>query len=105
MIEIKVSGNTIEEVTEAMARALGGIGIASAVKNDVRGTVEITQTDDEASEVPTLTLDEVKRLAKVKVDEGKSKAVKALLTEMGASKLDGLEEAQFAEFVEKLEEL
>ena len=102
MIEIKVSGNTIEEAVRAMARALEGIGAASAVKNEAKGTVEVAHVKEE---VPILTLAEVKKLAKVKLDEGKSGEVKELLKKMDVKKVGDLQEEQFAEFVKGLEAL
>lgn len=52
-----------------------------------------------------MTLADIKKMAKAKVEEGKSKDIKEVLKEMNVAKVGELEENQFAEFVEKLEAL
>lgn len=111
MIEIKITGNTIEEVTDALARTLGGISLAKGTLEEPKGNVEVTnkpreamfEDDPEDNDVPSLA--EIKTLAKAKMEEQKSKAIKGLLADLGIKKIDQLEEDQYADFYASLEGL
>uniref|UniRef100_UPI003F694016 hypothetical protein n=1 Tax=Streptococcus pluranimalium TaxID=82348 RepID=UPI003F694016 len=98
MIELTFKGNSLAEVFESMREALGSSEkVADNTSQEVRAETK--------EETPTLTLAEVKKLAKAKLDEGKSGEVKGLLVEMGLKKVGDLQEEQFAEFVKGLEAL
>lgn len=110
MIEIKITGNTIEEVTDALARTLGGISLAKGTLEEPIGNVEVTNKpreamfeDDPEDDIPSLA--EIKTLAKAKMEEQKSKGIKALLADLGIKKIDQLEEDQYADFYASLEGL
>lgn len=106
MIEIKITGNTIEEVTDKMARIMSSIGLA--VKSDAKGTVGVTDTEDTPAtkdDTPSVTLAEIKTLAKAKMEEQKSKAIKGLLADLGIKKIDQLGEDQYVDFYASLEGL
>lgn len=98
MIELTFKGNSLAEVFESMREALG------ASKKAVDKMPQKVQAETK-EEPPTLTLAEVKKLAKTKLDEGKSGEVKGLLAEMGLKKVGDLQEEQFAEFAKGLEAL
>lgn len=98
MIELTFKGNSLAEVFESMCETL-----ASSEKVEEKAPQKVKVETKE--EVPTLTLAEVKKLAKAKLDEGKSGEVKGLLTEMGLKKVGDLQKEQFAEFVKGLEAL
>ncbi|WP_438835634.1 hypothetical protein [Streptococcus pluranimalium] len=98
MIELTFKGNSLAEVFESMREALGSSEkVADNTSQEVRAETK--------EETPTLTLAEVKKLAKAKLDEGKSGEVKGLLVEMGLKKVGDLQEEQFAEFTKGLEAL
>lgn len=61
----------------------------------------------EVSEVKdfTLTMNDIKRLTKAKLEEGKSALVKELLADFKVGKVSQLVEDQFIDFSERLEEL
>ncbi|KKF40870.1 hypothetical protein [Streptococcus uberis] len=61
----------------------------------------------EVSEVKdfTLTMNDIKRLTKAKLEEGKSAQVKELLADFEVGKVSQLVEDQFISFSERLEEL
>ncbi|MTB43768.1 hypothetical protein GKS24_03215 [Streptococcus uberis] len=61
----------------------------------------------EVSEVKdfTLTMNDIKRLTKAKLEEGKSAQVKELLADFNVGKVSQLVEDQFISFSERLEEL
>lgn len=101
MIELTFKGSSLEEVFENMRQALGG-----AVTKAPKAVKEEVQEDEIPDQVEkVVTLDEIKVLTKAKMEEKKSKAIKALLAEFGAAKVAGLEEEDYAAFYEKLEEL
>ncbi|WP_438831882.1 hypothetical protein [Streptococcus pluranimalium] len=98
MIELTFKGNSLTEVFESMREALGSSEkVADNTSQEVKAETK--------EETPTLTLAEVKKLAKAKLDEGKSGEVKGLLAEMGLKKVGDLQEEQFAEFTKGLEAL
>lgn len=101
MIELTFKGSSLEEVFENMRQALGES--ATKAPKAVKEEVQEDETPDQFEKV--VTLDEIKALTKAKMEEKKSKAVKALLAEFGAAKVVGLEEEDYAAFYEKLEEL
>lgn len=97
MIELTFKGNSLTEVFESMREALGSS--EKAVDKMPQKVQAATKKE------PTLTLAEVKKLAKAKLDEGKSGEVKGLLAEMGLKKVGDLQEEQFVEFAKGLEAL
>ncbi|MBF0778152.1 hypothetical protein [Streptococcus cuniculi] len=107
MIEIKITGETIEEVTDALARTLGGISSAGTLEIDAKKVAETAKSkeDPEDDDTPSVTLAEIKTLAKAKMEEQKSKAIKGLLADLGIKKIDQLDEDQYADFYASLEEL
>lgn len=104
MIELTFKGSTLEEVFGAMRQALGGAE-KKVTKADVEEpTQESTALSDDVAE-KVVTLDEIKTLAKAKMEEKKSKDIKELLAEFGVAKVAGLAEDDYVAFYEKLEAL
>ena len=103
MIELTFKGSSLAEVFENMRQALGESDKKPTKAVEAKDDVQEDETPDQAEKV--VTLDEIKTLAKAKMEEEKSKAIKALLAEFGAAKVAGLEEEDYAAFYEKLEEL
>lgn len=117
MIELTFKGSTLEEVFGAMRQALGGtdnegakVGV-DAIKGgkSLRDRLHEAMFEDDAEDddgnASGITLDEIKTLAKAKMEEKKSKAIKELLGEFGVAKVAGLAEEDYVAFYEKLEEL
>lgn len=103
MIELTFKGSSLEEVFENMRQALGESVMKTPKAVKEKDEVQEDETPDQVEKV--VTLDEIKVLTKAKMEEKKSKAIKALLAEFGAAKVAGLEEEDYAAFYEKLEEL
>lgn len=107
MIELTFKGNTMPEVFESMKEVLGlksaapVVGVLSQKEAD-KAVKEESQKEEEAT---SLTMPEIKKMTKAKIDEGKSKDVKALLAEIGVKRVGDLVENQFKDFSEKLEAL
>ncbi|HEP2271995.1 TPA: hypothetical protein VCD45_000420 [Streptococcus pyogenes] len=99
MIEVTFKAESMAGVFDAMREALD---MPKTVTKDV---VEEKPAPKKKEEFVTLTLADIKKMAKAKVEEGKSKDIKEVLKEMNVAKVGELEENQFAEFVEKLEAL
>lgn len=109
MIELTFKGSTLEEVFGAMRQALGGAEkkVTKADVEEEAQKVADTFDADQFKETTekVVTLDEIKTLAKAKMEEKKSKAIKALLAEFGVAKVANLAEDDYVAFYEKLEEL
>ncbi|HER6566673.1 TPA: hypothetical protein ACNYO2_001002 [Streptococcus pyogenes] len=96
MIEVTFKAESMAGVFDAMREALD---MPKAITKDV---VEEKSATEKKEESVTLTLADIKKMTKAKVEEGKSKDIKEVLKEMDVAKVGELEEYQFAEFVEKL---
>lgn len=109
MIELTFKGSTLEEVFGAMRQALGGaeMKVSKADVEEAARKVADTFGADRFEETAekVVTLDEIKTLAKAKMDEKKSKAIKGLLAEFGVAKVVNLAEDDYVAFYEKLEDL
>ncbi|MBJ6745553.1 hypothetical protein JEQ21_03575 [Streptococcus sp. 121] len=101
MIELTFKGSSLEEVFENMRQALG----ESATKAPKAVKEEVQEDETPNQDEKIITLDEIKALTKAKMEEKKTKAIKVLLADFGAERIDGLEEEDYAAFYEKLEEL
>ncbi|HEL1270346.1 TPA: hypothetical protein TVR04_001672 [Streptococcus equi subsp. zooepidemicus] len=99
MIEVTFKAESMASVFDAMREAL------DMPKTATEDVVEEKSAPEKKEESVTLTLADIKKMAKAKVEEGKSKDIKEVLKEMNVAKVGELEEYQFAEFVEKLEAL
>lgn len=117
MIEVTFKGNSFAEIFEAMQEA-GKSMVGKEVKTVEKPTkkaepVKEEQVEEkpiekvEVSEVKdfTLTMNDIKRLTKAKLEEGKSAQVKELLADFEVGKVSQLVEDQFIDFSERLEEL
>lgn len=99
MIEVTFKAENMAGVFDAMREAL------DMPKTVTKAVVEEKLAPEKKEEAVVLTLADIKKMAKAKVEEGKSKDIKEVLKEMNVAKVGELEEYQFAEFVEKLEAL
>lgn len=110
MIEIKFTGNTMADITEALIDFLRMKGPADfSEKQENEGVAEVDTPEETTEEEPAVgeskTQEDVTALVKAKIDEGKSKEIKALLKKYNAAKVTALEEEHFDAFYEDLEEL
>lgn len=110
MIEIKFTGNTMADITEALIDFLRMKGPADfSEKQENEGVTEVDTPEETTEEEPAVgeskTQEDVTALVKAKIDEGKSKEIKALLKKYNAAKVTALEEEHFDAFYEDLEEL
>ncbi|HEK9247794.1 TPA: hypothetical protein SUN31_001836 [Streptococcus equi subsp. equi] len=104
MIEVTFKAESLEGVFDAMREALD---MPKKVNNEAAEETEksIPKKVEKKEESATLTLADVKKMAKAKIEEGKSKDIKEVLKKMKVAKVGDLEENQFVEFIEKLEAL
>lgn len=107
MIELTFKGNNLEEVFAAMREALKGAKPKKVEPVKEEHVEEKPIEKVEVSEVKdfTLTMNDIKRLTKAKLEEGKSAQVKELLADFEVGKVSQLVEDQFISFSERLEEL
>lgn len=107
MIELTFKGNNLDEVFEAMREALKGAKTKKAEPLKEEQVEEKPIEKVEVSEVKdfTLTVNDLLRLTKAKLEEGKSALVKELLADFKVGKVSQLVEDQFISFSERLEEL
>lgn len=107
MIELTFKGNNLEEVFAEMREALKGAKPKKAEPVKEEQVEEKPIEKVEVSEVKdfTLTMNDIKRLTKAKLEEGKSALVKELLADFKVGKVSQLVEDQFIDFSERLEEL
>ena len=110
MIEIKFTGNTMADITEELLDFLRMKDPADfSEKQEDEGVTEMATPEETTEEEPTVeeskTQEDVTALVKAKIDEGKSKEIKALLKKYNAAKVTALEEEHFDAFYEDLEEL
>lgn len=107
MIELTFKGNNLEEVFTAMQEALKGAKPKKVEPVKEEQVEEKPIEKVEVSEVKdfTLTVNDLLRLTKAKLEEGKSALVKELLADFKVGKVSQLEEDQFISFSERLEEL
>lgn len=94
MIELTFKGNSLAEVFESMKAALGSEPVAEDV-----------QKADAPEPTATITLAEIQKLTKAKLEEKKSAAIKELLAEFGVSKVGQVAEDDYANFYARLEEI
>ncbi|MCK1215635.1 hypothetical protein [Streptococcus uberis] len=109
MIEVTFKGNSFAEIFEAMQEA-GKSMTGKEVKTAEKSTKKVEPVKEEQVEVSevkdfTLTMNDIKRLTKAKLEEGKSAQVKELLADFKVGKVSQLVEDQFIDFSERLEEL
>lgn len=104
MIELTFTGKSLAEVKEGIASFLG-----EEPKKVVQKTAEVkkeVQKDEIPDQVEkVVTLDEIKTLTKAKMEEKKTKAIKALLADFDATKVDRLKKEDYVAFYEGLERL
>ncbi|MGT2755401.1 hypothetical protein [Streptococcus ovis] len=105
MIELTFKGNSLTEVFESMKAALGGEKIAEVEQAVVDSVQQETAKSRKVEEAKAVSLAEIQTLTKAKLEEKKSKAIKALLAEFGTAKVSGVAEEDYAAFYEKLEVL
>lgn len=115
MIEVTFKGNSFAEIFEAMQEAgksMTGKEVKTAEKSTKKAEpVKEEQVEEkpiekvEVSEVKDFTMNDIKRLTKAKLEEGKSALVKELLADFKVGKVSQLVEDQFISFSERLEEL
>lgn len=100
MIEIKFTGSDWHDIDYQISEFQDRMN-GQSVQNKVEETGKTKKKETE----PDVTLAEIKTLAKAKMEEQKSKAIKGLLADLGIKKLDQLEEGQYAAFYASLEAL
>lgn len=110
MIEIKFSGSSMSDITEELLDFLCMKGPADfSEKQEDEEVTEMAIPEETTEEDPAAgeskTQEDVTALVKVKIDEGKSKEIKALLKKYNTAKVTALEEEHFDAFYEDLEEL
>lgn len=109
MIEIKFSGSSMTDITEELVDFLRMKDPANFEKQEDKGTTKVDTPEETTEEEPAVgeskTQEDVTALVKAKIDEGKSKEIKALLKKYNVTKVTALEEEHFDAFYEDLEEL
>lgn len=103
MITLTFKGSSLEEIFKDMRQALGESATKTPKVVKDKEAVQEDETPDQIEKA--VTMDEIKALTKAKMEEKKTKAIKVLLADFGAKRIDGLEEEDYAAFYEKLEEL
>lgn len=115
MIELTFKGDSLGEVFDAMREVLSGGNPKTEVlisKKEIDAPKKEEPVEEEVVEEevveetkPSLTMDEIRKMASAKAREGKSNEVKAILAEMNVEKVKQIPQESFEEFVEKLEAL
>ena len=108
MIEIKFTGNTMSDLMDGVRGFLAMqdyLISANYEEPDNSEKQRETSVEEEPAVGESKTQEDVTALAKAKIDEGKSKEIKALLKKYNAAKVTALEEEHFDAFCEELEEL
>lgn len=108
MIEIKFSGSSMSDLMDGVRDFLAMQDRPISANYEDPDNSE-KQRETSVEEEPTVegskTQEDVTALVKAKIDEGKSKEIKALLKKYNAAKVTALEEEHFDAFYEDLEEL
>ena len=108
MIEIKFSGSSMSDLMDGVQDFLAMQDHpipANYEEPDNSEKQRETSVEEEPAVGESKTQEDVTALVKAKIDEGKSKEIKALLKKYNAAKVTALEEEHFDAFYEDLEEL
>lgn len=115
MFKVTFEAETLHDldymIDEFMHRFNGGQGTSvTLVEKSTKKEEQVEEKPIEKVEVSevkdfTLTMNDIKRLTKAKLEEGKSTLVKELLADFKVGKVSQLVEDQFIDFSERLEEL
>lgn len=115
MFKVTFEAETLHDldymIDEFMHRFNKGQGTAvNIVEKSTKKAEQVEEKPIEKVEVSevkdfTLTMNDIKRLTKAKLEEGKSAQVKELLADFKVGKVSQLVEDQFISFSERLEEL
>lgn len=115
MFKVTFEAETLHDldymIDEFMHRFNGGQGTSvTLVEKSTKKEEQVEEKPIEKVEVSevkdfTLTMNDIKRLTKAKLEEGKSALVKELLADFKVGKVSQLVEDQFIDFSERLEGL